>query len=246
MEKNILHGEGTSEICFGKDFENFDNQMDALIFKLHNTYVNILAMGFNDLCLDNKQAKYSCILLQEDFEMLEFSNYDIEGVIEANFKKYVGPKFTLDQFLELFKTLKYIISKWEKWAEEIDNRKDIIKGRVWNFFLKELEQIQGNKLFNSSGADMFLLSQPGGEDKLFAKKLMDEIKNNFSQLKDEYGDFLTENGIKDEHFHKEDESQVEEQNRKLQDSILSKISKEKSRIVKEYIKDNEKGKEQKE
>lgn len=84
-----------------------------------------------------------------------------------------------------------------------------MKGEVWNYFLLELEKIKQNKLFDPNSADLHLLSQPGGEDKFFAKKLMKEIQANFFGNKEEYKNFLDENGIKDEKFH-----QVEE-NRKL-------------------------------
>ena len=76
-----------------------------------------------------------------------------------------------------------------------------MKGAIWTYYLKSRDEMTTHSLFSGADDDIDLYFSPGGEDKFFAKKLMEEIHNNFSHLRDQYKQFLSSNGVYSESVH---------------------------------------------
>ena len=129
IKKFIIRGQKEAQKkCFGKNFDVYDDSMNFLIYKLHNTYVNLIALAFNELCMNDENIRAQCIVLQDDFEMLEFYSYDLKATADSNYAKYTTEHFKRKMYFDFINNLNYIIQKWENWKSELENRKDILKG----------------------------------------------------------------------------------------------------------------------
>lgn len=90
----------------------------------------------------------------------------------ANKKKYLSHSFTIKEFNTIMELVDYIYEKWNEFYKEVPDKKIIMKGQLWKFFLKEKEEIMKHPLYVEDDEDHDLLDEPEGEDKFFAKKLM--------------------------------------------------------------------------
>lgn len=103
--------------------------------------------------------------------------------IRHNKDKYLTSNFTTDHLEYILNATKYAIEKYNEYKETLDDKKIVMKGLLWNYFLEEKAKLIGHELFDENDEDLNLLDEVGGEDKFFAKKLMGTIEKKFEKLK---------------------------------------------------------------